>query len=252
MFFPLKDHNPTQRTPVVTLVLIAMNIAVFLQEILQGPEMAAFIARWGATPFELTRMEDLVGRYNVAPQVLHAPGPPFLPMTAVTSMFLHGGWLHLAFNMHFLWIFGNNVEDLLGHARYLGFYILTGLLGLATHVFIAPDSIIPTVGASGAISGVMGAYLVAFPRARVTSLLTLGFFIQFLEVRAVFLIGFWIAIQIAMGLLGLGVRGGGGGTAYWAHIGGFVAGWILIRWIAREALAKRTWINAWESRRSSF
>jgi len=252
MFFPLKDHNPTRRQPVVTWALMAVNFAIFFYEILQGSGLGDFIACWGATPYELTHFTDLVGRFQAAPQVNHTPGPAFLPMTAISSMFLHGGWLHLLFNMHFLWIFGNNVEDLLGPARFFGFYLVTGLVGLATHVFSDPDSVIPTVGASGAISGVMGAYLVAFPRARVTSLLVLGFFIQFLEVRAVLLIGFWIAIQIALGLVGLGVSAGGG-TAYWAHIGGFVAGWIGIRWVARTQLAQRTWVNAWpQAKRSTF
>jgi membrane associated rhomboid family serine protease len=234
MFLPLKDHNPTDRTPVVTLALIVVNAAIFFVEISQGAAMGEFIARWGATPYELTHFEDLVGRLR-GTQLVHVEGPSFLPVTALTSMFLHGGWLHLILNMHFLWIFGNNVEDFLGPVRFLLFYLATGLLGLAAHVITDPSSPIPTVGASGAISGVMGAYLVLYPKARVTSLLFLGFFIQFVRVPAVFLITVWIVMQILGGLAGLGVQGGG--IAFWAHIGGFVAGWLGVRWIARGELA---------------
>jgi membrane associated rhomboid family serine protease len=243
MLLPLRDHNPTTRTPVVTLALIATNFLVFFVELSQGSNLSEFIARWGATPYELTHFEDLVGHVR-GTSLVHVPGPPFLPVTAVTSMFLHGGWLHLLFNMHFLWIFGNNVEDFLGPVRFLLFYLTVGVLGLATHVSIGPNSLVPTVGASGAISGMLGAYLVLYPRARVTSLLFLGIFIQFLEVPAVLLIGVWIGMQILGGVIGLGFLNSGG-IAYWAHIGGFAAGWLGIRWIARGQLQAHQWRARW-------
>jgi membrane associated rhomboid family serine protease len=222
----------------VTVGLIVLNCAVFLYEFSQGREMGLFIARWGATPFELTHFEDLVGRLQGV-NLFHVPGPTPIHITAFTSMFLHGGWLHLGMNMLFLWIFGNNIEDFLGHFRFLAFYVLWGLLGLALHVATRPSSAIPVVGASGAISGVLGAYLVLYPRARVTSLLFLGIFIQFVEVPAVILITVWTAFQGVGGITSLGAVGGG--TAYWAHVGGLAAGWFMLRWIAREQIAARSW-----------
>ena len=244
MFFPLRDHNPTQRLPVVTMALIAANVVVFAVEVFQGNQLGIFLARWGATPYELTHGVDLVGALEGTPLV-HVEGPRPLWITTVSSMFLHGGWLHLTFNMWFLWIFGNNVEDFLGRLRFLLFYLLTGLAGLAIHVAIAPNSILPTVGASGAVSGMLGAYLVLFPRARITSVLFLGFFFQFLEVPAILLIGLWTGIQVLGGLAGLMVKGESGGVAYWAHVGGFAAGWLGIRWFYRKRLADSIWRNRW-------
>jgi len=244
MLIPLRDHNPTQRVPVITIGLIVVNLLVFLREIAAGPDMHLFLARWGATPYELTSMIDLVGRVGQS-QLVHVDGPSFLPVTAVTSMFLHGGWMHLLFNMHFLWIFGNNIEDFLGPLRFLGFYLVAGLLGLATHVAIDPDSIIPTVGASGAISGMLGAYLVLYPKARISSMLFLGFFVQFLQVPALLLISLWTVIQVLGGVTGLMIPGDSGGVAYWAHIGGFVAGFVVMKAFFRTSVAEAKLASRW-------
>lgn len=238
MFLPLKDHNPTTRTAYVTIALIVVNCLVFFYEFAQGREMGLFIARWGATPFELTHFEDLVGNLS-GTQLVHVPSPTPIHLTALTSMFLHGGWLHLGMNMLFLWIFGNNVEDFLGPVKFLGLYLLWGLFGLALHVVTQPSSPIPVVGASGAISGVLGAYLVLYPRARVTSLLFLGIFVQFIQVPAVVLITVWTAFQVIGGITSMSSIGGG--TAYWAHVGGLAAGWFMLRWIARDHLRARAW-----------
>jgi membrane associated rhomboid family serine protease len=244
MIVPLRDHNPTQRFPLITVGLIALNVLVFLRELAAGAEMGFFIARWGATPYELTTLVDLVGRVQGLPLV-HVEGPAFLPLTAITSMFLHGGWLHLLFNMHFLWIFGNNVEDFLGPLRFLAFYLVTGLVGLATHVAIDPDSIVPVIGASGAVSGMLGAYVVLYPKARITSLLFLGFFVQFLQVPALLLISVWTALQVLGGVFGLLVPGQSGGVAYWAHIGGLVGGYVLLRWLFPAAVARERLRSRW-------
>lgn len=244
MFLPLRDHNPTTHVPWITLGLIAVNVVVFLRELGAGPDTHLLLARWGATPYELTHLDDLVGRVQGS-GLVHVEGPPLLWVTAITSMFLHGGWLHLLMNMHFLWIFGNNVEDALGSLRYLAFYLATGLLGLLAHVATDPNSIIPTVGASGAISGMLGAYLVLYPRARVTTLLFLGFFVSYIEVRAVLLISVWTLLQVLSGLVGLTVSGMAGGVAYWAHIGGFVAGYVGMRLLFRGIVLEVHAADAW-------
>ncbi|HEX9641063.1 MAG TPA: rhomboid family intramembrane serine protease [Candidatus Krumholzibacteria bacterium] len=244
MFLPLRDHNPTRRRAYVTIGLIVLNFLVFIYEAGQGREMGLFIARWGATPFELTHFKDLVGELREI-KLVHVPGPTPIHLTALTSMFLHGGWLHLGMNMLFLGIFGNNIEDFLGSIRFLALYILWGLFGLALHVATRPSSPIPVVGASGAISGVLGAYLVLYPRARVTSLLFLGFFVQFVEVPAVVLITVWTLFQVVGGITSLGSIGGG--TAYWAHVGGLAAGWFMMRWLAREQLEARAWAKNFRS-----
>ena len=235
MFLPLKDHNPTTLRPFVTIGLIALNCFVFLIELGHGPSLPYFLARWGAVPYAFTHFGGVVTVGNNLPATPAAA--PFW-ITGITSMFLHGGWAHLLFNMLFLWIFGNNVEDFLGHLRYLVFYIVTGLVGLYTHVLLHPSSTIPVVGASGAISGVLGAYIVLYPRARVTTLLFLLFFVTFIEVPAVVLLGFWIILQLFSGLGSLGHSGSG--TAHWAHIGGFAAGYLTLRfWLAKDLVLAR-------------
>ena len=154
MFFPLKDYNPTQRFPFVTIALIAINVVVFAYELMLGREAATFIASYGAIPREITQMTDLVGRVEGSP-LYHQPGPAFLPVTLLSSMFMHGGFMHIIGNMLYLWIFGNNVEDLMGSLRFLVFYLASGLLASFAHIAVDPDSLIPTVGASGAISGMV-------------------------------------------------------------------------------------------------
>lgn len=253
MFLPLKDHNPTRRTPVVTIALIAINVLVWFVEVGQGSQFALFVSRWGAIPYELTHMVDLVGMDENG--ILQVPGPYPLWISAFTSMFLHGGWMHLIFNMLYLWIFGNNIEDFLGRFRFILFYLGTGLAALLAHVLLHPDSTIPVVGASGAISGVLGAYMVLYPGARVTTLVFLIFFVTFIEVPALVLLGFWIIMQIFSGVSSLGMRGGG--TAYWAHIGGFAIGYLVMRFWLGSGQLKRTqqrqqeWRQALDPRESS-
>ncbi len=236
MFLPLKDHNPTRTTPYVTVTLIALNILVFLVEMGQGQQLPQFLARWGAVPYFL-----LHGR-----EAIELTGGPLIAQdypgwfTAFSSMFLHGGFLHLAFNMLYLWIFGNNIEDFLGHLRFLFFYLATGLAGLLAHVLLHPAATVPVIGASGAISGVLGAYMVVYPHARVTTLVFLLFFVTFIQLPAMVLLGFWIFIQVLSGLGSLG--SGQGGTAHWAHIGGFVAGYLYLRYVfgpGRAVVARR-------------
>jgi membrane associated rhomboid family serine protease len=224
--FPYKDDNPTLATPVVTFLLIGVNVAVWI--LVQGmgndPALAQSVCRLGLIPGEF------LGRVLPGTELPLSPG-----MTCVlgedrhwypplTSMFLHGGWLHLIGNMWFLWVFGNNVEDSMGHVRYLVFYLLCGLAAAATQTFVNPSSIIPMVGASGAISGVMGAYVILYPRVRVHMIVFLFIFITRIAVPAYLMLGYWFLLQ----LLGGSAAQGEGGVAFWAHVGGFLAGAVLI------------------------
>jgi len=229
MFFPLKDLNPTHRFPFVTILLIAANIVVFVYELSLGSDLHAFVASFGAIPYELTRATDLVGQVSGSP-VVHSEGP-FVPyVTLFTSMFMHGGFMHIIGNMLYLWIFGNNIEDILGPFKFLIFYLAAGVIAALAHVASQPSSTIPTIGASGAVSGVLGAYLIVYPRARVLTLIFLGIFIRLVLLPAWVLLVLWFALQALSGLLSLN-RGmdSGAGVAWFAHIGGFVAGVILIR-----------------------
>ena len=243
MFLPLKDINPTSRTPVVTIVLIALNVLVFLYEISLGDRLDGFIAGFGAVPYEITHATDLVGRYQGSP-VVQAPGPPVVWLTLLTSMFMHGGVMHIVGNMLYLWIFGNNIEDLIGPLRFLFFYIACGLIAALAHIVAAPNSPIPTVGASGAVSGVLGAYLVAYPRARVICLIFVFIFIRLIVVPAMVVLVLWFVIQAIQGALSLGIEHTSG-VAWFAHIGGFAAGFVGIRLLAagqlRRLKAEREW-----------
>src|SRR3954466_7096187 len=228
---PLRDANPTRRTPYVTLALILACFVVFAWELgllASGGESAldAFITRWGVVPADLTAAWR-AGDY----------GPTQTP-TLITSQFLHGGWFHLLGNMLYLWIFGNNVEDRFGRAGFLGFYLLGGVLAGLTQVAIDPSSTVATIGASGAIAATLGAYFVLFPRARVTSLVFLGFFYQLIDVPAVLVLGFWFVLQLIDGLASLGVVQTGG-VAFFAHIGGFVVGALLAKLIVTIGARRR-------------
>jgi membrane associated rhomboid family serine protease len=224
--FPYRDDNPTLAPPVVTLFIIAANAAVWI--LIQGmgsdPALARSVCELGLIPSEF------LGRVVPGTQVPLSPGEVCVLgvdrhwFTPLTSMFLHGGWLHLIGNMWFLWVFGNNVEDSMGHARYLAFYLLCGLAAAATQTFVSPASIVPMVGASGAISGVMGAYVILYPRVRVHMLVFLFIFITRIVVPAYLMLGYWFLLQ----LLGGSAAQGEGGVAFWAHVGGFVAGAALI------------------------
>ncbi|HEX9615230.1 MAG TPA: rhomboid family intramembrane serine protease [Bacteroidota bacterium] len=213
---PLRDHNPTRKRPYVNFGLVLVNILVFLYEVSLGSGVEPVYYKLGVVPRDVM---SAFAEYRYVEGII-----PF-----VTLMFLHGGWLHLGGNMLYLWIFGDNVEDKLGHTRYFVFYALCGLAAGILHVVLDPSSGIPTVGASGAISGVLGAYLVMFPRAKVLTLIPVFVFLQVAELPALLVLGFWFVIQFFNGLVSLGYETAGmGGVAWWAHIGGFLAGLLLI------------------------
>jgi len=218
---PLRDDNPTRIVPYVTYGLIAINILVFLYELSLGPALDPFFRTWAVVPRELT----LSFSGQLPPQLL----PEWI--TLLTSQFLHGGFLHVAGNMLFLWIFGNNVEDQLGHVKYLIFYLACGALAALSQWFFSAYSTVPSLGASGAIAGVMGAYILKFPKASVLTLIPLGFFITTARIPAAFFLGFWFVQQAFYGAASLNVPTNigmeSGGVAYWAHAGGFVFGAIL-------------------------
>lgn len=235
---PLRDILPTRRFPAVTVALIAANAAVFLYQLTLGREVGAFVTSYGMTPYEIAHGVDLTGGLrNIG--FNHTEGPPFIYFTLFSSMFMHGGLFHIGGNMLYLWIFGNNIEDHLGRAKFLAFYLLSGLGAHAAQIAVGSDSLVPTVGASGAISGVLAAYLVLYPRARVLSLIFLGYFIRIVEVPAFFLLIFWILMQALQGIVSLGAGSvAAGGVAWFEHIGGFAAGLILI-WILSPRLMGR-------------
>ncbi len=214
---PLRDDNPTTITPVVTVGLIALNILVFLYQIALGPqEGQVFVYQFGAIPAVIFGSQALPSELVAIPA----------SFSILTSMFLHGGFMHLIGNMLYLWIFGNNIEDAMSHGRFIGFYLLTGLVASMTHFLTDITSEIPTIGASGAISGVLGAYILLYPRAQVLVLIPLGFFSRVMYIPAGFVLGFYFVLQLFQGTLSLGQ--GGGGVAWFAHIGGFLAGLLLV------------------------
>lgn len=214
---PFKDNIPTVHFPLITVLLIAINIAVFIYELSldAAGQLDSFLIQYGMTPYEITHGVSLVPR-----------GLPVY-VTLFTSMFLHGGWLHIGGNMLYLWIFGNNVEDSMGRGRFVVFYLGCGLLAGLAQIAIDPVSDIPNIGASGAIAGVLGGYLLLYPRARVTTLVFLVVFITVVQLPAILVLLFWFLFQLFYGLSDLGA--GTGGVAYFAHIGGFVAGLLAIR-----------------------
>jgi membrane associated rhomboid family serine protease len=224
--FPYRDDNPTLARPMVTLLIIVANVAVWI--LIQGmgtePVLSRSVCELGLIPGEFLGRIPEGYQLPLGPSTACVLGEERSWITPLSSMFLHGGWFHLIGNMWFLWVFGNNVEDSMGHFRYLWFYILCGLAAAAAQTYANPSSPIPMVGASGAISGVMGAYIILYPKVRVHMLVILGFFITRIVVPAYLMLGYWFVIQ----LLGGGLSGEGGGVAFWAHAGGFIAGAVLI------------------------
>lgn len=215
--FPLYDENPTRITPYLTYGLIGMNVIMFLHEVsLSNTQLEQFFQLYAVIPQQLTT--NWSGEWT----------------TLFTSQFLHGGWWHLISNMVYLWVFGNNIEDRLGHLKYLFFYLTCGALAALCQWFIGMNSIIPSLGASGAISGVLGAYLVWFPRARITTLIFLGFFITTINVPALVIIGIFFIQNLISGFASLHTATNmsveTGGVAYWAHLGGFIVGMIFAFW----------------------
>lgn len=209
---PLRDLNPSRRKPVVTVGLILVNVAAFFYELALGPRLQSFLM---ASAFVPARSFGGAGD----PQVVHA----------LLSMFLHGGLAHVGGNMLFLWIFGDNVEDRLGHLRFLAFYLLCGYFATYAHAVANPGSTVPAIGASGAIAGVLGAYLFLYPRARIVTLVFLGFFVDLVEVPALFYLPLWFLLQLFSGFASVAeTTAQTGGVAWFAHIGGFVAGPVLL------------------------
>jgi membrane associated rhomboid family serine protease len=226
----LRDTQRSRRKPVVNWLLIAINLLVFVYELA--------LTQRGLNAFTV--------RYGVIPAVLINPGafpPHVLEMTSgwlalITSLFIHVGWFHLLGNLMYLFIFGDNVEDRLGHGRYAVFYLCSGIIASLAHVFSSPTSTVPTVGASGAIAGVLGAYFVMFPRARVLALIPIGFFLPMVEVPSIVFLFLWFITNLLSGVASLGVTAQGG-VAWWAHIGGFIAGMLLAIVMRRGRITSR-------------
>jgi membrane associated rhomboid family serine protease len=217
--FPLRDANPSRSFPVVTVILIAVNVLIFLYEYSLGRELNAFFNRYALIPANVFNL-------NIAREGGISYFERIYPF--ITSQFLHGGWFHMIGNVWFLWIFGDNVEDYLGHSKFIFFYLLCGVAAGLAHVYTNPGSMIPTVGASGAIAGIMGAYTVKYPKARVLTLIIFIYFIRFIELPAYIFLGVWFLIQFFSGAMAHISGSASSGVAWWAHIGGFVVGVLLI------------------------
>ena len=238
--FPYKDENPTVLPPVVTVGIIALNVLawVFVQGLGAPGPLARSVCHLGLTPGELLRTLPPGLRTPLGDQfacVIEAR-PHYA--TVLTSMFMHGGWFHLIGNMWFLWIFGNNIEDAMGHGRFAVFYLVCGVVAAATQVIVQPHSAVPMVGASGAISGVLGAYLRLYPRVRVHTVLFLGLFVTTITLPAYLMLGYWILLQVLGGLPAL-ASADTGGVAFFAHIGGFAAGMLLVGLFVRSDNLRR-------------
>jgi membrane associated rhomboid family serine protease len=228
---PIKDDIPSRSYPIVNVTLIVINVIAFLFELSLGDKLELFLRTYGVVPIKYfysgIRLEDgSVFLFSLEDRII----PLF------TSMFLHGGWLHLISNMLYLWIFGDNVEDRMGHGRYLLFYILCGLAAAGAHIITNSESEIPTIGASGAIAGVLGGYFVLYPYARVVVVIPILFFWDVMKLPALIVLGFWFVTQLFQGTLALAVETTAtGGVAWWAHIGGFVFGMIAVNIFKRKS-----------------
>jgi membrane associated rhomboid family serine protease len=217
---PYKDDNPTRTFPFVTIAIIVLNVFVFILQLMSEEGGRDLVYSYGAIPYNIMNFKS------------HQPIPAVL--TIFTSMFMHGGLLHIAGNMLYLWIFGDNIEDRLGHLRFVLFYLFCGVAAAYANAFMSSHSRIPMIGASGAISGILGAYALLFPAARVRTLVFLGFFVTVVRIPALIVIGFWAIIQLVSGLLSEGLISQGG-IAWFAHVGGFIAGLLTIKmWLPRR------------------
>ncbi len=216
MFIPLRDENPTRRFPFITLLIIGLNTAVFLYQAFSTQGLEFFVEKMGLIPYEITHFRSLAHIPRLSPG-----------LTLFTSMFLHGSLFHLLGNMLFLWIFGNNVEDFLGSLRFVFFYLVCGLGAAFTQIVFSPNSRLPMIGASGAVAGVLGAYFILYPGARVLTFVFLFVFIRVIPIPAAYVLGLWFIAQV----LNVGM---GGGVAWFAHIGGFLLGLMLIRVAAKR------------------
>ena len=245
--FPLSDENPHFLTPYATMALIAANALawIFVQQLGVEPALSASVCALGLVPGELLHLLPAGTRIAVGPDLHCVLGESAGWLTPLTHMFLHGGWLHVIGNMWFLWIFGNNVEDSMGHARFAAFYLLCGLVAAAAQIVANPASGIPMVGASGAIGGVMGAYVFLYPKVRVKMLVFLGFFVTTFTIPAFWMLGYWFVAQVIGGIGAIGAHGGG--VAFWAHVGGFVAGLALVLVFRNPELVNRHPNYGWSS-----
>lgn len=226
MFIPLKDENPTYRFPFITILFIIINVVVYIYQNIQGEGAETFIFRMGAIPFELTHFTD---------------NPPYSPfpvhLTLFTSIFIHGDIFHLLGNMLYLWIFGNNIEDAVGHFRFVLFYIICGLSASFSHILLNVNSTLPMIGASGAIAGILGAYIVLYPKTKVLVLIWFIIFIRTIWIPSTIVLGIWFILQIYSASLGIG------GVAWFAHIGGFSAGFFLIKYFEKDRIGSYKVLN---------
>lgn len=250
--FPYRDENETQRLPIITAAIIGANVAAWL--FVQGAgstiPLARSVCELGLIPAELTLSVPPGTRFPMGDKLVCLTDSGRQTSHLITSMFLHGSWMHLIGNMWFMWIFGNNIEDSMGRLRFVAFYLLSGLAAALGQILTNPASVIPMVGASGAISGVMGGYLILYPRVRVFALVPLGFIFTSLAMPAWVMLGYWFLIQFVSGIATIGNEVGG--VAFWAHIGGFVAGVVLIKPFVREDYYQAHRSHHWRPRRVMF
>ena len=245
---PLRDDNPHFLTPFATYTIVALNVAMWtlVQGLGREPALASSVCTLGLLPGELLGILPAGFQIPLGPELACVISGHPNWLTAFTHMFLHGSWMHIIGNLWFLWIFGNNVEDSMGHARFVLFYLLCGLAAATAQMLADPGSGIPMVGASGAIGGVMGAYVILYPRVNVHMLFFLGFYVTTFAIPAVWMIGYWFLVQMLGGLGSLGAQGGG--VAFWAHVGGFIAGAALVLPFRNPALVDRHPYHGWQQR----
>ena len=245
--FPIRDDNPHFLTPWTTWSIVAANALAwaFVQGFGSEPELVRSVCTHGLVAGELLQTVAPGARFPLGPDAVCVVSDVAHPLTLVTHMFLHGGWMHILGNLWFLWIFGNNVEDSMGHVRFGVFYLLCGLAAAAAQILSEPSSGIPMVGASGAIGGVMGAYLMLYPRVHVHVLLWLGFYVTTIAVPAIWMLAYWFLVQVVGGVGSLGAEAGG--IAFWAHVGGFLSGLLLVFPFRNETLVARHPNHGWRS-----
>ena len=218
---PYKDDTPINIIPFSTILIIGLNILVFIMQLMSGEDSRDIVYSYGAIPHNIVSFQS------------NQPIPPAL--TIFTSMFMHGGLFHLVWNMLYFWIFGNNIEERLGHVRFIVFYLFCGVVAAFSHALLSPGSTVPMIGASGAIAGMLGAYILLFPMAKIHTIVFLGFYITVIKIPALIVIGFWAIIQVVSGIISQG-NAGQGGIAFFAHVGGFVAGLVTIKlWQPRRS-----------------
>ena len=245
---PYRDENETQRRAVVTAAIIALNFFTWIFVQGAGTEfpLAKSVCELGLIPGELTGLLPVGTRFPMGRGLVCLTDPGRQYSHLITSMFLHGGWMHLIGNMWFLWLFGNNIEDSMGRLRFIVFYLTTGLAAAFGQVVASPGSVVPMIGASGAISGVMGAYLILYPRVKVYVLVPIFIFFTSIALPAWMMLGYWFFLQLASGLLS---QDDMGGVAFWAHVGGFVAGIVLIKFFARDEYVDAHRASQWRPQR---